>query len=170
MPAVSCKAKTKAVITVLTTSSQVLGLIFFSRYCVFLDIMSSYIFLDLCLLRQTIWFLYFMSDLLTSTTQIRSQELSPSFQPWQAHTLPISSDSTAGVHFQHLYLYSSCILLLCTLSSAPSFLLQPKTSHGYFKAHTGSPKTVYPYHTQEVLTDQCATTTHNRFLFEILIY
>lgn len=111
-----------------------------------------------------------MSDLLTSTTQIRSQELSPSFQPWQAHTLPIPSDSTAGVHFQHLYLYSSCILLLCTLSSAPSFLLQPKTSHGYFKAHTGSPKTVYPYHTQEVLTDQCATTTHNRFLFEILIY
>lgn len=136
----SCKAKTKAVITVLATSSQVLGLIFF------LDVMSFYIFLDLCLLGQTIWLLYFMSDLLTSTTQIWSQALSPSFSSLGRH-IPCPFPLTP---------LQGCIFNICILS-CPSFTVHTFISSFFSLAAKNIP---WIFQGPHRITQDCLSLSH----------
>lgn len=135
--------------------------------------MSFYIFLSKCVLARTnllilILFLYSLA--------FWPAQLKYSFKPqhWVSVTLALADRYVAHSlwhccrgAFSNLISYH-LPLPPCILSSAPSSPLQVKMSYRCFKAHTGSPQTVCPYHIHEVVTDRCASTIHNRFHHQCL--
>lgn len=102
------------------------------------------------------------------------QPLEP--QRWVAVTLAVGDGHFARSlwhccrgAFSNLIMYH-LPLPPCTLSSAPSFSLQLKTSFGCIKVPIGSPQTVCPLCIHEVLIDQCASTIHSRFHHQCLTF